>query len=97
MSEANLVLDRAVVTWSQVDITLPHAKRQRVAYHQKDCPHVSILVNNKVIKKHTLLVALEDKLVKAAVEKDKQDRVAAQAKAKAAAAAAACAAAKAKA
>ena len=89
MSEANLVLERAIVTWSAVDVTLPHAKRQRVAYHQKDCPHISVLVNNKPIQKHTLLVALEDKLVKAAVEKDKQDRVAAQAKAKAAAAAAA--------
>ena len=45
-------------------------------------------MNNKPIKKHALLVALEDKLVKAAAEKDEQDRVAAQAKAKAKAAAA---------
>ena len=81
-SKANLALDRCEVTFSQVDVTLPLAKRQRVSYLQKDSPHISVLVNHKVIKKNTLLVALEDKIVRAAQEPDKDERLA---KAKAAA------------
>ena len=81
-SKANLALDRCDVTFANVDVTLPLAKRQRLGYHQKDSPHISVLVNHKVIKKNTLLVALEDKTVKKAQEHDRDERLA---KAKAAA------------
>ena len=63
-SKANLILDTCHVSFTAVDVTLPLAKRQRLSYHQKDSPHISVLVNHKVIKKNTLLVALEDKTVK---------------------------------
>ena len=81
-SKANLALDRCEVTFGQVDVTLPLAKRQRVNYLQKDSPHVSVLVNHKVINNNTLLVALEDKVVNKAQEQDRDERLA---KAKAAA------------
>ena len=75
LSEANLILEACQVTFKEVDLALPNGKRRRLNYSATDSPQVSVLVNPKAIRKHTMLVALEDKAVRAAQEKDKADLV----------------------
>ena len=62
-------------------VTSPHAKRRRIHYKAQDTPQIAVLVNPKTIKQHTMLVALEDKTIKRAQEKDKDEKVKAAAKA----------------
>jgi len=78
---SNLLLEFTQVTFGEVDVTFPRAKRQRIYYGIQDTPQIQVLVNPKAIKQHTMLVALEDKTIKRAQEKDKVEKVKAAAKA----------------
>ena len=79
---SNLVLEHTQVTFGDVDVAFPRAKRQRVHYSAKDTPQVPVLVNPKAIKEHTMLIALEDKTIRRAQEKDRDAKVKAATKAK---------------
>ena len=50
-------------------------KRQRFSYKDSELPQPKVLVNPSDIPKHSMLMALEDKIVKAAVELDKEARL----------------------
>ena len=53
----------------------PHQKRRRVTYGAKDTPQMPVLVNPKAIEKHTMLVALDDKTTKRAMDRDRDQKV----------------------
>ena len=72
---SNLVLEVTQVTLGDVDVTFPRTKRQRIHYGPEDTPQIQVLVKPKAIKQHTMLVALEDKTIKRAQEKDKEEKV----------------------
>ena len=72
---SNLILEHTQVILGDVSVTFPHQKRRRVAYGASDTPQVPVLVNPKAIEKRTMLVALEDKTIKKAMDKDKEEKV----------------------
>ena len=70
---ANLVLQPVAVTLAAT-VTLPLAKKARKTWLPEDLPCPRFLVNPHAIEKHTRLVALEDHLVRAAIQKDKAEK-----------------------
>ena len=73
--EANLVLEYTSVSLQEVNVQLPGAKRQKVAYNGMSWPQIAVLTNPNALNKHTRLVALEDKTMLKALEARKTQKV----------------------